>query len=55
MSKQCEWSEEPDEGLWNSDCGNSFLFNDDGPIANGFKFCPYCGLALAESPAISEG
>lgn len=25
-----------------------FEFADDGPKANGFKFCPYCGKKLVE-------
>jgi uncharacterized Zn-finger protein len=26
------------------------VFNDYGPKENGFKFCPYCGKPLKETP-----
>lgn len=35
------------ESAWETDCHHTFEFNDDGPVENGFKFCPYCGVALA--------
>jgi len=43
--KPCQWME--DEGVWDPDCkGGPFVFNDDGPVENGFKFCPYCSGRL---------
>lgn len=44
----CTWRLDED-GLWQTDCKNAFLFNDDGPKANGFKVCPYCGKPLLEA------
>ena len=41
----CEWSENSD-GQWETSCDNMFEFNEGGPILNGFKFCPYCGVAM---------
>lgn len=43
--KPCAWTVEED-GLWNTGCGNAFLFEVEGPHENGFKFCPYCGKPL---------
>lgn len=37
----CVWHEE--DGEWYSDCGFSFLFNEDTPENNGFIYCPKCG------------
>ena len=41
----CKWSVD-DDGIWNTDCGNAFFFDSDGPHENGFKFCPYCGKGM---------
>ena len=51
-TKQCEWMCEDDD--WNSwvGCSGDFIFNDDGPVANGFRFCPFCGLPLVEYYAV---
>jgi hypothetical protein len=46
----CCWvSGDDDAGLWQSDCGHAFVFNDGGPMFNGFQHCPYCGRVLAEA------
>lgn len=49
----CRWSEDED-GVWFSCDDNAFEFNNGGPIANGFKFCPYCGnlivICFADEP-----
>ena len=45
-SAKCEWYLESHEDVWESGCGNTFFFNEDGPKENGFKFCPYCGGRL---------
>lgn len=45
----CQWFQEHDEGVWWTDCGNAFVFEDGGPIQNGFKFCGYCGKQLEEN------
>jgi len=54
--KTCEWfasgDEESDE--WDSSCGGGFTFYSDGPIANGVKFCPFCGHRLVEKEIASE-
>lgn len=53
IANACTW-EPDDDGVWNTSCGNAFVFNDDGPDANGFKFCPYCGKPLAQVKPASE-
>jgi sporulation-control protein spo0M len=45
----CDWQEN-DLGWWNTDCDNAHVFIDDGPIYNEFKFCPYSGKPLTETP-----
>ena len=42
---QCQWTEDAD-GVWESACGEMFIFETDGPRENGFLFCPYCGRKL---------
>lgn len=48
----CEWGQycydDVDCSLWHTACHEAFCFNDEGPISNGFKFCPYCGKELTE-------
>lgn len=45
LAHSCTW-EPDDDGIWNTTCKKQFVFNDDGPHENGFKFCPYCGKPL---------
>lgn len=38
----CDWR--PDnEGNFYTSCDGLWTFNEDGPVENGFMFCPYCG------------
>ena len=41
-----------DESTWSYDtkCDNKFQFTNDGPIENGFRFCPYCGGEISLLP-----
>ena len=43
----CTWIENED-GVYETNCGNLFAFNDGTPSENGFAFCPYCGRELRE-------
>lgn len=52
--ERCEWSAQ-DGGPWSSECGVLFLFEDDGPSANDFRFCPGCGKPLAEREEAPRG
>lgn len=50
----CEWSQEDDSGIWNSGCGATWSFHDDGPAENGMHFCHSCGKTLVvEEPDAS--
>jgi hypothetical protein len=52
----CEWSQEDEgSGRYTSPCGVAFIFNDGGPVENGFVFCPKCGKKLKEIPWVYEG
>jgi hypothetical protein len=44
----CRWHEDIDTGSWDTDCGNKFQFHEAGPVANGMRYCPYCGKPLKE-------
>lgn len=52
MSKPetCVWYWEGEGSTtWNTQCGQTFSFDEDcdnDPIANGFKFCCFCGGAV---------
>ena len=48
-NKPCHWESDCD-GTWNSQCGLAFIFNDDGPCENEFKFCPKCGGPIVAQP-----
>lgn len=52
----CEWSQEDDSGIWNSGCGVTWSFHDDGPAENGMQFCHSCGktLVVEEPEAVIE-
>lgn len=45
----CRWTEDYD-GAWETDCGQSYMFDEGGPAENGQKFCGYCGKPLREVP-----
>ena len=42
----CEWCQDEDSGIWNSACGATWSFHDDGPAENGMNFCHCCGKKL---------
>ena len=45
---RCEWKEDED-GDFDTSCDNFHCFSyTDGPIANGYVYCPYCGKLIAE-------
>lgn len=46
---RCEWTVD-DDGIYNSSCGQIFVFTDDGPIENKFRYCPYCGHGMKAAP-----
>lgn len=48
VTLECQWyiDDVGGDSVWETKCGHSFEFNDDGPKENGFKFCAYCGGTL---------
>ena len=51
VAEECQWliSQSREEGdIWQTDCGNEFVFNEGTPSYNGAKFCCYCGKKLVE-------
>ena len=45
LKEKCLWTQD-DDGSWDSECGNKFIFEVGTPIENDFQFCPYCGKHL---------
>ncbi len=55
----CNWREpadpfEHDLGMYPSDCGYEFCFEEGGPVENGFKWCPKCGGHITYIPLPKE-
>lgn len=51
---ECEWHREDDSGIWNSGCGETWSFHEDGPEENGMHFCHSCGKRLVVEVAEQE-
>ena len=51
IGEMCEWRENED-GMWETACENTFVFEEDGPEENGQKFCCYCGKPLKAFPFV---
>lgn len=53
----CTW-EADEDGIWHAACDRAsqhlYCFNEDGPDANGFTFCPFCGKPLVEAKPMPE-
>ena len=47
---ECEWREDVSEygNVWETACGQTYIFEDGAPSDNGAKFCSYCGRVLRE-------
>lgn len=44
---ECAWTEDENEGYWESDCGGDpWSFNDGGPVENKMKHCHKCGRII---------
>lgn len=49
LKERCEWEvTDPEFGMWETSCDNSFLINVGSPIQNDMRFCCYCGHPLKE-------
>lgn len=44
---KCKWTLD-DDGVYNTECGEAFVFTDDGIKENGARFCIYCGGEIVE-------
>ena len=42
----CEWAHNEDGGFWDTECGQSWRFDDGGPKENHMNFCHCCGKPL---------
>ena len=42
----CEWAHNEDDGFWDTECGQSWRFDDGGPKENHMNFCHCCGKTL---------
>ncbi|WP_312834323.1 hypothetical protein [Comamonas sp.] len=45
VGEVCSWYS-GNYGGWHSSCGTAYVFESDGPIENGHKFCHCCGKRL---------
>lgn len=49
--RECEWHcDDPDNGTWESSCGEVWGFVDGGPTENRMMFCHRCGGKLKTAP-----
>lgn len=42
----CEWTHNADDSFWDTECGQSWRFDDGGPKENHMNFCHCCGKSL---------
>lgn len=42
----CEWTNNDDDGYWDTSCGKAWRFDDGGPKENNMNFCHCCGKTL---------
>lgn len=42
LQTPCVWREQEDGSYWDTGCGEANCFEVDGPLDNGYRFCPYC-------------
>lgn len=49
MKTDCHWTCD-DDGIYQTDCGEEFVFIDDGPKEHRFQFCCWCGKPLKAKP-----
>lgn len=48
--QSCEWKPDfDDNSIHSTACGNNHMFITGDTVANHYKYCPYCGLAIEES------
>jgi hypothetical protein len=43
----CEWTQS-EEDVWESACGDAWVFETGTPEDNSMRFCPFCGRKLTQ-------
>jgi hypothetical protein len=55
MGQICKWTlVNEDWSTYETDCGHTFEFTNEGLKENGFRFCPYCGNSIND-PSLAVG
>lgn len=50
LSRECEWIKDIDgSDIYDTECGNSWVFTDGGIADNLVVYCPYCGGTVKEN------
>lgn len=39
----CTWTQDAEDGSWDTSCGGKFSIEEGSPAENGMHFCCYCG------------
>jgi len=45
----CVWLSAEEDSYFETSCGHTFMFMDDGIKENHFQYCPYCQKPIVES------
>jgi len=56
-AKCCTWTEESGHdysGVWNTSCGEAFVYEHATPAENGARFCQHCGNPIEFKPYAPE-
>ena len=51
MTDECRWRQHDTWeccALWDTDCGETFVINEDTPAENDMRFCCFCGKPLRQ-------
>ncbi len=48
LREECEWKKD-EEGMWETGCGRTWEFIDDGPKENRVNYCFNCGKRIKET------
>lgn len=50
LKEICKWArdceDDPDDELYNTDCGKSMYIYGQSPLEGGHKYCSFCGKPL---------
>lgn len=47
LLSECKWKAD-DDGIYQTECGDAFVFDSGTPKENKFNFCCFCGKKLAD-------